>query len=649
MLALHFFHEADSPTKSSEIGERLTSALRDTVAGAPRLPDLSGAVAVSSPPVGYRARQEEKGGTSPPETGDGGQLLFHGFIDNREELLASLGVRGEPAGQSDAWLYAAAYDAWGDACDLKVVGQYAAVTWYPNRRIARMVRSPFRAPPLHIWNDRARAVVASSAQLVFACGVERRLDEQKIADSLFLNYGDAERDWFAGLKRLPTGCHGWLARDGLTTKAYWDIAKVRPVRFARDEDYVEAATDLFRQSTRAALNGFSRPAISLSGGFDSQGVASFVLGELNGDQELLGLTGVPEAGWQAVDGPGGFDDESKHVQALAAIYEHLEVAFIDSKGLGFDHRLAEMFRLAGSPPRNAINLTWIHALRAQARERDRDLLLTGDSGNLTFSFNGAGALPHWLMTGNLSALWHEIAATYSPGHRLRGMWTQAIRPSLPPRMVSFYDCLRGRERPDPFESWCPMNREWADRMEVRRRSRELGLGSDFAKPTSTSMVRSLAPAGGGNESGDLQQAFEVLYGLPIRDPTSWRPLVEFCAGIPDEQYLKGGVTRRLARRMLVGKVPEQVLAERRRGRQAADWPLRLARERSVLVAELEELAEDPAMAERFNIPRLHSALVEWDGRPPQAGSPQAATLVSAIPRALTTARFIRFAQSGEGI
>ena len=95
--------------------------------------------------------------------------------------------------------------------------------------------------------------------------------------------------------------------------------------------------------------------------------------------------------------------------------------------------------------------------------------------------------------------------------------------------------------------------------------------------------------------------------------------------------------------MLSGRVPEMVLNEKRRGQQAADLPLRLGRERQSLIAELDGLARDPAMSERLNLPRLQKALQAW----PQSNPGDRfglATIELALPRAIATARFIRFVE-----
>ena len=146
-----------------------------------------------------------------------------------------------------------------------------------------------------------------------------------------------------------------------------------------------------------------------------------------------------------------------------------------------------------------------------------------------------------------------------------------------------------------------------------------------------------------NESGDMQLAFQTIHNIPMRDPTAYRPLVEFCYAIPDDQYRRNGEKRWLAKRMLRGMVPDMVLDETRNGLQAADWELRLRRDAPALRAELDRMEDNPEMARRFNLTGLKETMDRW-----MAGTPlneaSAWRLQYGLTRALTTARFIRFVE-----
>lgn len=261
-------------------------------------------------------------------TDAGDIVLFSGHIQNRATLRSELGVRNG----GDAALYAAAYSRWGDAADLKVLGEFATIVLDRHAPLARLSTSPTICRPLHYWHDREKLIVANRAQAVFDTGmVERVLDEQKVADSLFLNYNDQSQGWFVGLKRLPASHRARITPEGVRLERYYDLASVPDVRLARDEDYVEAADALFAEGVRAMLDGFERPAVSLSGGYDSQAVAAYTIAARPG-KPLLGLTSVPEAGWDGVVPENRFGDERPYVEALAAMYPELETRWIDSAG-----------------------------------------------------------------------------------------------------------------------------------------------------------------------------------------------------------------------------------------------------------------------------------------------------------------------------
>lgn len=588
-------------------------------------------------------------GWTPLRSRSGQYVLFCGHIDNRADLRAQLSLGPARPGEADGGmvaadgaLYAAAHDAWGAEADLRVIGSFAVILFDAACGELTLVRSPFNAPPLHIWHDARRAVVASSPRALFATGdVPRTLNEQKIADSLYLNYSDYAQGWFAGVTRLPVGHRAQVTRRGVAVTRYYDPADVAQVRLSSDEAYVEAAEALLTAATAAALEGATRPAVSLSGGYDSQAVAAYVLRARPG-HPLIGLTSVPQEGWDKVTGPRRFGNEWPHVQALAQMYPDLDAQPVPATGLSFDHSLEAMFLLTGVAPRNAMNQTWLHAVRAAARAQGCDRLLTGAWGNLSFSYDGGGAISDWLARGHWGRALREVWAGGSRRYAPRRFWAQGIVPLLP-RAVwqGLGPKWRGEAATlDPLNSWCALNPAYMQEMRVSERAADLGFDAEFRQGGSSRAIRKAMMANAAQEGSDLQLGMDVLHGLGSRDPTAYRPLVEFCLGIPDDQYLRGGKKRWLARRMLAGKIPDMVLQERRRGLQTADWALRLHQQRPALLAELDRLAQDPAMAARLNLPVLRRSLQEWSGGTP-TDPDLAARLRLALPRAITTARFIR--------
>jgi asparagine synthase (glutamine-hydrolysing) len=572
---------------------------------------------------------------------DGRAVVFDGFIANRRTLRAELAVRHDLSDASDARLYAAARDQWGTDADLRVIGEYAAILIPQDAGPIEVVRSPIAGPAVYLWHDTERLIVSTSVQALFATGeVARVVDEQKLADTLLLNYNEERRSWFNGVLRLPRGTRAQVTPDGLAEQAFFRIEDIAPVRFARDRDYVEAADALMREAVSDMLDGFERPSVSLSGGLDSQAVAAYAMA-LHPERPLLSGTSVPQSGWIAPD-PDKMTDESGHVRALAQMYPQLQTQWIPSVGRDFSHFQRELFAQAMVAPRNGANLYWIHDLHQSMRAAGADVVLTGSMGNLTFSYDGTGAVPDLLRNSEFRAFFQEV---WGGGPRLRvlqRLGRDGVIPFLPHNVrLAFYRWRIGRSR-NPLETWSPLHPDYAQRQEVFARARALGMDIDYLPAVSMFAYRKAMLHQAANEMGDIGPAMERLHDLPMRDPTSHRRLLEFCFAIPGTQYVNLGRKRWLARRMLAGKVPPMVLREQRRGRQGADWFDRLLPARDSLIDELDWLSHDPDVAGRLDLARLRKALSEMPAEENALDAAQTATLRLALSRGLTTARFIRF-------
>lgn len=81
--------------------------------------------------------------------------------------------------------------------------------------------------------------------------------------------------------------------------------------------------------------------------------------------------------------------------------------------------------------------------------------------------------------------------------------------------------------------------------------------------------------------------------------------------VPVEQLMRDGESRFLARRMGIGRLPEEIRTETRYGLQHGDWHLRLGRQLGSLKAELKSLEHDPQVGRLVDIPRLIRLLEDF--------------------------------------
>lgn len=570
----------------------------------------------------------------PPLHQSGCYTLFAGYVHNRDEMLDRLGLSPTT---SNALLYAEAYARFGANCDHELIGDYASILWFADKRTLRLAVSPMSMQPLHLWRDGSRIVASSNPRMIFACGVQPLVDDDKLADSLMVNFSDTTQSWYKGLSRVAPGTCEIHTPDGVESTRFWSISEVKPVRFVKDEDYVEAVAEQFDRAVTTAMQGASCPGIMLSGGLDSQTVASFAVNNLAPEKQLRSYTWKPVDAFVPNDHPGFFDNETDHVRELAAMYPQLVPSFISEPDVEFGHYHDSIFLLSGWPSYSY--LSWVDRLLEQSYSDGCDVMLTGALGNPTFSYDGMTGLAEWLRSGNWVRLISELRKQNYPRSFLRRLYRMAIKPNLPLNLKKRIDQAKGVLH-SPFDLWVPMKEDFATGNGAMERAEELGFDYHFFAFSSAAKMRELSIQFFEAETAQIHQGTRLLHGVEVRQPLAYRPFVELCAGIPDSQYLRGGQNRWLARRLLKGRIPEVVRTELREGNDTADWPIHMMKHRPGLLKEMEALKTDERLGAIFDFDRLHETLEQWDGTN-APGSYNETKIPASIGRAIRTARFVK--------
>jgi asparagine synthase (glutamine-hydrolysing) len=163
------------------------------------------------------------------------------------------------------------------------------------------------------------------------------------------------------------------------------------------------------------------------------------------------------------------------------------------------------------------------------------------------------------------------------------------------------------------------------------------------QPRSARHARRLLLQNDDGEAGEIYQAFEQMYGVAQRDPFSYRPLVEYCWGLPTKMFMRDGTTRWLAKQLARDVMPEEQRQNRLNGRWDADWHQRIGRRRNDYIAALNRIEKDDRLGPMIDVPRLRAVLENW----PDVADVQIrdySTREFAVPRALLTARFVNYVE-----
>ncbi len=603
-----------------------------------------------------------RGDWAPGHAPSGRLTLFNGEFHNRVAIATELGVpemAAQPLGSfsnSDSALYALALDRWGDAADERIIGHYCTIDLAPDRASLRVSRSPLVAPPLHFraeagrgaGSGRPRVIAASIPRALFwQSDTQRQVNLDRLARSTPIDFTDRFAGWYQGCGRVPLGCALMLTPSGFTEIWRYDLFSRPQLRLARDQDYVETANALLDEGVAAALAGARRPGVLLSGGLDSSQVALSALRRLPAGQTLPSFTYGPEAQWTGSAPAGRYASEFPAVARLAAAYPQIRPEFFTHDRQDFRQGMRDLLSAMDCGP-PGLGIAWAqHDLYERARERGCDILLSGDWGNLTFSNSAPWAPVEFFRRGRWLRLWQVLR--HEPGDRRslgRRFLARVVIPQLSGPLWRRAYGLRHGSAPDGLQR-SGLSLEWATRHQLIERARAGGLDLDRMQFTSKRQFWQRLMTEDGQDHEQIVQGMQQLHGIPLRDPTAYRPLVEFCYGVPTEQFTRGAMNRFLARRMAAGRLPDELRLNRDLGQHHGDWALRIGRARSELIAELDRMAGDEDIAAMFDLPGLRRSLEDFPG----VGTASDGGMVyqSALSLAIAGGRFIAYAKGRNDI
>jgi asparagine synthase (glutamine-hydrolysing) len=524
-------------------------------------------------------------------------------LDNREELARELGLPSQrAAAMADSDMVLAAWQRWREQCVDHLSGAFSFAVWNQQEQHLFLARDHTGERPL-VYASAANCFAFASMPkglhpLSFA-GSE--IDEDYVARYLMLVNTSTERTIFRNIQSLPPGYALSIHREKKRLRRYWQTDHLPELRLGSPQEYLDCFRERFDQAVRVRLRTRGRVGAQLSGGLDSAAVAATAAGML-GAAEITCFTAVPRSDFKSPDSATHFCNEGEAAAEVAALYPNMRHVMVDSSGTSFLDILDHNNNLYDHPCYGPSNEVWSNAILARAREAGITVLLSGNCGNSTLSYEGMTALSVWFRSGQwrtLARVARQLRQAHSASVRL--MVRHAVWPSLPfwlrrmtdPHMRSF-----------SFD-YTPLNPEIAQRGDLRRDALH---DLNRTTPDGRTMLRTLL------EYGDMSETHIASQGgwqLDYRDPTFDRRVVEFCLTVPLEEFIRGGQMRSLARRAMVGRLPATTLRRTMRGRQSADWYLNLEAVRGRMATELERLQGSPLASRMLDLARMRRLLENW--------------------------------------
>jgi asparagine synthase (glutamine-hydrolysing) len=634
----------DSKSISRRDLERVASALQ------PHGPDRSDVVAAGSIGLVHvlmRMTPEDQFDRQPLRGPSGSLITADLRLDNREDLLARIGVSTQDAlAWPDSRVLLTAWEKFGDAVWPMLRGPFAAAMWDPNRCVLTLARDHLGLNVVMWHKTEQFFAFATMPKGLFALPeVPRELDEKKFADFLVLNHAEHLTTFYRNIFRILPAHVAKVKADGsMEQRPYWSPAEVRPIRLGSDQAYADGLRERLDRAVRRQMRSAHPIGCYLSGGLDSSSVAALaahVLGEKN--QRLAAFTEVPRNGFNGPMPIGYYADETPYVEAIRQAAKNIDVTYIHNDECDDFAELDRFFLMLEAPVRNPTNLGWVLAIQRLARMQGRRVLLGGLLGNCTISWAGWSQATDHILHGRLLTAYRVWRLFYrqSPYSRWTTFRKLFVEPLVPLKVVTWVDRHRRSHRMGPWQDHSAIRPEFAIAMGVNKRAE--ALGHDFhCRLRPAEREKGLTPV---DYMGEGRAAEKATTGVETRDPTADMDVVSYCFGVPPAQYLVENIDRSLIRRAMWGILPETVLTNRLSGLQSADWYEKLQNRRGTLASEITELGDSPLARRAINLERLESAI---DNFP--AGGWNKRQIVDeyhlAFARGIAAGRFLRWVESG---
>ncbi len=421
--------------------------------------------------------------------------------------------------------------------------------------------------------------------------------------------GYHEDHFHVDLARVEPGRHSVFTRNGQHTRVFFDVSEPAELVQRSDQEHIDALREMTERAVISQMRANSPIATELSSGKDSSLVTAITAREMaRRGQRIQTWSSVPRPGFSDQHRRRGYlVDESVGAKALVAMHNNIDHRFFyleDQTPLDdLDAFVEAMDRM----PLNACNLIWSNGIKKRAAETGHRVLLNGGMGNFTISYDGIYRLPDLLLSGRIRTWMRECRAMSQ--HRKRTKWRRLLEFSLGPAMPKKVWMALQRRR---GEAW-DMNTYSAiseQQRETQFRTQRWDLSYRPVRDGRRLMAECLTRM----DLGDYYAAYNS-FGLEVRSPLVDRRLITLCQSIPQALFFRDGQQSWVLRQALGELLPTEILTERKKGLQAADWFESASRNQGRFAAAVKELQDHATAAEMLNLASLDQLVTQW----PEAG------------------------------
>jgi len=575
-----------------------------------------------------------------PETGI--RIVLDARIDNLPELTSQVDPGGTCSGKAE--LVLRAYRKYGDGFAGRILGDFAIVLWDGANR--RLVMAVDRCNTRPIYYRRHGDLVSAATEIrsLLAEDFSPTLDLERIA-LWFADPIDPRLDHFYREISLVPGGHTVVVDPhGVRCERYWFPENCPDIRFRRSDDYVEACREVVTEAVRCRLPKSLEVGCLLSGGLDSPIIAGTAAGLLaQRGKRLSTFTAAHRNVGDERIWKDQYWDDHRNAALFAKDYPNIDAVEIGCDDEGVMEGLDLFMHAVGMPPTTLLQRAFMSSIGKQAQKRRIGVMLDGFYGNGTVSHAGKERLLNLFRRGRWGALLRQWALLLKNGYGPAVCCAWTFGAFLPDPVLQRLRTVM-RRGPHNVAALTPLAPSLTSDPEFMRRykeTQERRLPLDCADRKASTL--GWLGVSLYNHSAWYRQVFGMDLLAPYSDPR----VIEFCAGLPEDQFLGEGESRRLARRLLRSMgAPASLVNESRHGVHMADWHSVTSAARQDMLVEMDFLENSPGARAVLDVERLRALLSGDLPSERLADRKVYANYTHTLPRGMSVGRFIRRMERG---
>lgn len=481
-------------------------------------------------------------------------------IDNREELISLLGVRGDYRNIPDSLLIVEAYKKWGNDCPKYLDGEFAFVIFNKTENVLFAATDHIGFRSFYFYSTAETFVFASEIKGILAVKKHRYFNENSI-----VNYLSANNDGTTFDKEIfSLQAASFLILDQKKTtpsiKKYWELKKSGKYSFNRNEDWSDCLRELLQQAIIKRLNTHKPIGISLSGGLDSSFIAAITAVELQKQNKpLYAFSNLIN------DNCNNIVDERSYINLMGKWYPNIQLNAVQPPlTVGPFTNMYASFEQT-----EILSFPFVYAdeaLYQSAQNKNIGLFLTGFGGDFTISHNGEDVVYELLKRGDF-----KQATNYF--FSLKKQFQLSILQSIvafilgygPFRNLHFF-----YEKHFKKKSTLPVIIKLLRAIELKGR-----FGTSKTSSTKANVIKMINSGTLGSILFDSQRKISSHFGLECSSPILDKKINEFYLDVPEEQFYLDNKKRSLMRRAMAGMVPQEIQMRESKGPFSPDFLIRV--------------------------------------------------------------------------